>query len=145
SGSQDNQVRLWDVAAAKARYILDGHSQPVDSIAYSPDGKVVASGGRDKTVRIWDTATGKCIHVIKDSPASTLTSSPDGRFLGVSAGVQIWDTVKWTKVQTCKGHRGSVEGLVFSPDSKVLYSSSFDQTIRYWDPTTGRELRRIGN
>src|SRR5262249_25538211 len=54
------------------------------------------------------------------------------------------DTVQWKKVQNCVGHRGVAEGLAFSPDGKVLYSSSFDQTIRFWDPNTGKELRRVG-
>jgi WD40 repeat protein len=145
SGSYDHKVRLWNVATAETRYVLDGHSAPVDTIAYSPDGKVLASASR-QTICIWDTATGKCLDAIKNVEVLRLAYSPDGRFLaaGLGLNVQIWGTENWTKAQTCKGHGEGVNVVIFSSDSKVLYSGSSDQTIRFWDPTTGKELRRVG-
>ncbi|MGI2909791.1 WD40 repeat domain-containing protein, partial [Hassallia sp. VBCCA 56010] len=59
SGSDDNTIKLWDVATGKLSQTLTGHSNSVRSVAFSPDGKTLASGSDDNTIKLWDVATGK--------------------------------------------------------------------------------------
>ena len=64
--SKDNMVKLWNPSTGECIRTLQGHKDGVLSVAYSTDGKHLASVGYDNTIRIWDVATGKCLRVIDD-------------------------------------------------------------------------------
>jgi WD40 repeat protein len=80
SGSRDQTVRLWDTGTGAALSTLEGRSDIVKSVAFSPDGKVLASGSWDQTVRLWDTGTGAAI--------STLEGHSD-----IVKSVTFWDNI----------------------------------------------------
>jgi WD40 repeat protein len=88
SAGKDDAVRLWDVAQAKERAVLWGHTYPVECVAFSPDGKVLASAGSDGHVRLWDAATGKARGDFAGHERGVrfVAFSPDGKAL-VSAGL----------------------------------------------------------
>ena len=58
-------MRLWDVITGKCLYTLQGHTNCVDSVAFSPDGATLATGGNDETIKVWDVKTGKCLKTLK--------------------------------------------------------------------------------
>jgi WD40 repeat protein len=76
-------VQLWDVESGQSRYILQGHAEQVQSIKFSPDGQILASGSRNKSVRLWDSATGAALHTLDghSGAVNCVTFSPNGKFL----------------------------------------------------------------
>ena len=128
-------VRLWDTSG-KELAKLDGHKGRVLCMAFSPDGKFVASGSKDKTVRVWDVA-GKREFRIHEGHKGAVTSvafSADGQRLlsgGDDHTVRLWDVNK-QEIHCFEGHGGEVTGVAFSPDGKFALSSSHDKTLRLW-------------
>ena len=116
---------------------------PVNSIAFSPDGKTLAAGGEDPIICLWDvdTATRKATLEIHVGPVNSVAFSPDGKTLA-SAGrgdsIRLWDVNTATHKTTLSGggHRGPVYSVVFSPDGKTLASAGRGDSIRLWDVNT---------
>ncbi|KAJ5128771.1 hypothetical protein N7526_006937 [Penicillium atrosanguineum] len=124
---------------------LEGHSQIVRSITWSPDGSKLASASYDKTVRIWDPATGQSISTLKGytDSVSSIAWSPDGSRLASASDdkiVRIWNPATGQSISTLKGHGGSVRLIAWAPDGNQLASASDDKTVRIWDLASGRSI-----
>jgi WD40 repeat protein len=152
----DRDLLLWDVATGTR---LRKWSIPQgERLTFSPDGKTLASGGADKVVRLWDVETGKEVKTLKGGHAGVvdcLAYSPDGKTLAASdleSGIVLWDPAEgkpllsWAVSPKEKPlTRYRVFSLAFSPDGKTLVCGgrSRRSLLDFWDPSTGKLLRRI--
>jgi len=126
---------------------LRGHNKEVTSIAFSPDGKMLASGSYDKTIRLWDTSTWRAIGdplIGHEQAVTCIAFSPDSKTLVSGSGdklIRVWDIVNHQLLgEPLREHKSTVTSLAFSPDGKTLASGSLDKTICLWDMRTRQAL-----
>lgn len=122
---------------------LKGHTGSVMSVAFSSDGKTLASSSRDRAIHLWNVSTGKLRKTLTghDGDVYSVAFSPDGRTLASGSGdrtVRLWDVETGKERLTLKGHGDDVRSVAFSPDGKTLASGSKDKTLRLWDVPTGK-------
>jgi WD40 repeat protein len=142
-----NAIKLWDVESGKELRTLTGH-RLISSVAFSVDGKLLASGSWDKTIKLWDVESGKELRTLTGHSESIMSVSfgSDGKTLASGSHdktIKLWDVESGKELRTLTGHSDLVGPVSFSPSGKIIASGSSDKTIKLWDVTSGRELRTL--
>jgi WD40 repeat protein/serine/threonine protein kinase len=165
TGSWDGTIKVWDAQAlgpdrdARPSLTLEGPGSQVARVAFSPDGKWLASASRTRMnsgqVQVWDATTGAPVLAVPAyvNSLKCLDFSPDGRRL-VSVGpdpdseVKVWDVRTGQELLTLGGHRRPGESVAFSPDGRRIASVAgnldpAEREVLIWDARTGREMHRL--
>jgi WD40 repeat protein len=145
--SDVHTIKLWDRTTGQELRALKGHTDSVSSVAFSPDGKALASRSQN-TIKLWEVNTGRELRTM-NGPSGSFTSlafGPDGKMLAAGASngtITLWDVSSGQELRTLSGHRSRVDSVAFSLDGQTLGSSDRDGKIKLWEPATGREVRTL--
>ena len=156
SSGEDHTVYVWKVADYRnlnhtvfnsdetihPHLTLEGHTNHIGALAFSPDGKTLASGGWDRTIRLWDVETGDSVFTITGhrDAVRTLAFSPNGKRLASAAfsELYLWNTTTANQVTSILQQQRELNStLIFSPDSSILVSGNQYGVIQLWDTYTG--------
>jgi WD40 repeat protein len=140
-------VMLWDAPNGRALDRWDDKRGAPYTAAFSPGGKVLATGHADGRICLWDAATRRLLRQLggRGLGVSALAFSPDGQVLASGDGgstVRLWDVAKGRELFPSAGHPGRVTALAYSADGRVLFSGCQDGAVRVWQ--AGRLLRWFG-
>ncbi|WP_405734745.1 hypothetical protein OG607_40935 [Streptomyces sp. NBC_01537] len=130
------------MSRASVRKLLMGHEQDACSVAWSPDGRRLASGSFDRTIRIWDSETGAELKVLRGHQDGvwSVAWSPDGRRLASGSfdrTARIWDSETGAELKVLRGHQDGVRGIAWSPDGSRVATGSYDSEVRVWNVPEG--------
>jgi len=137
---------LWNLCRGDEIATLSGHSGTVMCVAYSPDGRVLASGSQDGTVRIWSASERKLIKklTLTHLPVWSIAFTPDGHYLvtGCNRGVQLWSTRTWQVEKNFPGHMAALSKsgtfLATADSSPFFWETAGPVRLYHWD--TGQLL-----
>ena len=165
-----HDIELWDVARREKLRSWKAHVCQIGSLDFSADSRRLLSSGSENVFRLWDVATGRMLQEFaiphNNSPqnATSVPLSPDGKLLAViefkyeepkkagvaptrEASVSVWDTATGKQLQRLTAETSKNDwaflAVMFTPDSKRLFTSGPGHFVRIWDPRTGKELRKI--
>jgi WD40 repeat protein len=163
SSSGDKTVKLWHLASVlnKKRELdsrseakredslfktLQGHTNTVISVAFSPNNKFIASVGEDRTAKLWS-HDGKLLHTLKghNSGIWSVAFSPDSQTIATGSNdgiIKLWKS-NGTLLTNLIGHSAGVKGLAFAPDGKTLASAAQDKTVILWNLEQSVELDKV--
>lgn len=149
SAACDHSIRLWNVRSGQEVLVIDGDrwddtkrgrsTGRIYTVAFSPDGKLLASGSEDHHIHLWNARTGRHENAFPGRfSVWSVAFHPQGKRLASGWNdntIRLWDLQTGVEVLALRGHTDSVNSVAFSPDGDFLASCSWDHTIRLWNAT----------
>lgn len=153
-GNENHIIRLWQLESLQPgnsdqtpNKILQGHTDNIWAIAFSPDSKIIVSGSSDRTVKLWDSQTGLCLKTLlgHTRPVLSVAFSHDGKIVASCGGhsiIKLWDITTGECIQTIQEVAAYI--LSFSPNSYILASGSTSGLIKLWDIQANQCIATLG-
>ena len=144
----NNTIRLLNTETGSIRHTFEEHTDGVNSVVFSSDGKTLVSGSKDKTIRLWDAQTGELRKTLtghKDEVTS-VAYNPNGKTIASGSKdktVRLWDAQTGELRKKLRGHTRMVTSVAFSPDGITLASTGWDRTVHLWDVETGEHRNKL--
>jgi WD40 repeat protein len=162
AGNGDGTISEWDVGAGKETRVWKAHDYTAFRLLFSPDYRLLASFG-DSVVKLWDVSTWREVRAMSmirtagvSHVSSTIAFSHNGKLIAASdAGLDpkqntyvyvqamVWNVKTGEQLFTIEGHKWDIDGLAFTRDDRFLLTGSVDTTIKFWDMTTGENVRTL--
>ena len=142
---ETSAIKLWETATGTERAVLRGHGRRVTSVAFSPDGKSLASASLDGAVKLWDPAIGQervALRGHTGHQVDEVVFSPDSKLLATASHdhtAKLCDVATGRELLTLRGHTSWVRCVAFVPDGKIVATGAENGVVKLWDVTTGRE------
>jgi WD40 repeat protein len=145
-------IKLWNISTGDHLPPIKIHTRGlVESLAFSPDGKTLASasadrGDSERTVKLWDFSSGRELHTLKGLNSHSIAFSSDGRMLAGgkwNGNLALWDVQSGTELRTLTGGDAYVNSIAFSPNNKYLVVGTSDSTLKIWDVSSGNQLATL--
>jgi len=137
----DYGISLWDRGLGTRMRTLGGHQAAVTDLAFSRDGRLLASASRDRTVRLWAVGSGENVRTFSEHPweVAGVCLAADGSALvtGSYRTVSIWDLAGGDLLQSLEGPTGTITSLALSPDDQRIAAACDDKTLSLWDTESG--------
>ena len=138
----------WNRQCHRDLHTLQGHTQAVKAVAFSPDGTRIATASGDWTAKLWEAGSGQEITTLTGHTSflNAIAFSPDGSRIATASGdatIKLWDVITGQEVRTLQGHAKGIEGVAFSPDGTRIASASADQTVKLWNAVSGDETATL--
>jgi WD40 repeat protein len=129
---------------------LQGHSNWIHSVAWSPDGKILATGSRDTTVRLWQASDGVSLKTLQghSDGVTGVAWRHDGKILASGSrdnSVVLWRVSNGEQLGRLMRHKYHITEIAWSPDGEMMASASVDYTVLLWDMKTGRVVRSLAH
>jgi WD40 repeat protein len=140
-------MKIWNARTGEEIFNLQANAAIVGSVAYSPDGNLVARAVRNGGIVIWDARSGQLLETIPDAPANQIAFHPDSKRVACAAGdsVILREARGGKILLTIKAHQTSVRQMMFTADGKRLFTTGGEGNMRIWDTETGQELLTLKN
>jgi WD40 repeat protein len=142
--SGDVDIRLWSVETGGVVRKLQEHKRKVVALAFSPDGKMLASASREESIRVWDPVKGEVVRELPFPNCQSLAFAPDGKMLAsagyvTGADIRLWNPTTGDELPPIKNSGLGLTSLAFSPDGKTLAAAGGARAIRLWDVKSREE------